>query len=77
MKEIKNDIIKKYSYKDYVIYIKETKDSYESYLQNEKYGIISLMYGISKEQNTLEDLMTILNDNIDVDIKIYQDEYED
>lgn len=77
MKEIKNDIIKKYKYKDYVIYIKETNISYEYYLQNEKYGIIELMFGVSKEQNTLEEFLEIVKDNIDIDIEYYKRENED
>ena len=77
MKEIKNDFIKKYQYEDYVIYIKETADSYEYYLQNEKYGIISLCYGVDKEKNTLEELLEICGDNIDIDIEFYKQQYED
>ena len=85
MKKIKNDIIEKYSYKDYIIYIKETDDSYESYLQNEKYGVISLMFGISKEQcfNKVHKYYTLIpfekyiEKNIEDYIKLYQSEYED
>ena len=76
MEEIKNDIIKKYKYKDYVIYIKETKNSYEYYLQNEAYGVIELMFGASKQQNTLEELLEIVKDNIDIDIEYYKRENE-
>ena len=77
MEEIKNDFIKKYSYKNYVVYIKETNESYEYYLQNESYGIIELMFGASKEATTLEDFVQIIVDNIDIDIKCYKKEYED
>ena len=77
MIEQKNDIIKKYKYNNYVIYIKETENTLESYLQNEKYGIINLMFGVSKEQNTLEELLEIVKDNIDNDIKHYKKSYED
>lgn len=77
MKEIKNDIIAKYQYKDYVIYIKETKNTYEYYVQNEKYAVSYMMYGVDKEKDTLEELLQILVDNIDVDIKFYKDHYED
>ena len=77
MIEIKNDFIKKYSYKDYVVYIKETNESYEYYLQNEAYGIIELMFGASKEQNTLEELLEIVKENIDIDIEYYKRENED
>ena len=77
MEEIKNDFIKKYSYKNYVVYIKETNISYEYYLQNEKYGIIELMFGASKENITLEELLEIVKDNIDIDIEYYKRENED
>lgn len=77
MEEIKNDFIKKYSYKDYVVYIKETKNSYEYYLQNEIYGIIELMFGVDKKQTTLEELLQIVVDNIDIDIEYYKRENED
>ena len=76
MEEIKNDFIKKYSYKNYVVYIKETNISYEYYLQNEKYGIIELMFGASKENITLEELLEIVKDNIDISIEYYKRENE-
>lgn len=80
MLECKNDFIKKYKYdkyEDYVIYIKETSHCYEYYLQNEKYGIIALMFGVNKEETTLEDFMQIIVDIIGMDIKYYKKEYED
>ncbi len=85
MEEIKNDIIKKYKYKNYVIYIKETEDSYESYLQNEDYGVISLMFGISKEQvfnkvhkyYTLIPFINLIEKNIEDYILTYKIDYED
>ena len=77
MKEIKNDFIKKYSYKDYVAYIKETNESYEYYLQNEKYGIIELMFGVDKKRTTLGNLLEIVKNSIDIDIEYYKRENED
>ncbi len=77
MKEVKNDFIEKYSYKDYVVYIKETNEAYEYYLQNEKYGIIELMFGVDKKQTTLEELLEIVKGNIDIDIEYYKRENED
>lgn len=77
MKEIKNDIIKKFVYGDYVIYIKETSSTYESYLQNEAYGVIDLMFGGTKEQNTLEEFIDLVHNNIVDYIQCYQKEYED
>ncbi len=83
MLECKNDFIKKYQYthyktkEQYVVYIKETNESYEYYLQNEKYGIIELMFALYKEQSTLEELLEIVTDNIDIDIEYYKRENED
>lgn len=77
MKEIKNDIIKKFIYGDYVIYIKETRTSYESYLQNESYSIIDLMFGVPKGQQTLEEFISLVNVNIIDYINGYKEEYED
>lgn len=77
MQEIKNDIIGKYSYKNYIIYIKETGESYEYYLQNEKYGVIYMIYGVDKEKNTLEELLQICAENIDNDIIFYKQRFED
>ena len=77
MKEIKNDIIKKFIYGDYVIYIKETSDTYESYLQNEKYGVIELMFGTPKNQQTLEEFISLVNNNIIEYIIEYREEYKE
>lgn len=83
MKEIKNDIIKKYKYKDYVVYIKDVKEdsknyeSYEFYLQNEKYGVISLMFGLMKEDCSVKEFEDLIEANIDDYIITYQNEYED
>lgn len=77
MEEIKNDIRKKYQYKGYVIYIKWNYKElcYEFYLQNEKYGIIELMFGIPRSD--INDLENIILANIDDYIKLYKEDYED
>ena len=77
MKEIENDIIKKYQYKDYVVYVKEVLDSYECYLQKECYGIIDLMFGINKDDYSLHAFEYLILANIEDYIKIYQQEIED
>ena len=77
MKEIKNGIRKKYKYKDYVVYVKwNFKDlCYEFYLQNENYGIISLMFGIPKCD--IKDMEEIIKNNLLDYIEIYKQDYED
>ena len=80
MKEIKNDIIKKYQYKEYVVYVKETKSCYEYYLQNEQYGVLTLMFGLPKSRNINNDIennIIIVYHNIENYIKTYKEEYED
>lgn len=77
MEEIKNDIRKKYEYKDYVVYVKWNYKElcYDFYLQNEKYGVISLMFGIPKSD--IEDIESIILANIEDYILIYKIDYED
>lgn len=77
MIEIENDIIKKYQYKDYVIYAKyNEKDlSYEYYLQNEEYGIIDFMFGIPKSDvDFFEEIVLYDVENY---IDNYKKEFED
>ena len=75
MKEIENDIIKKFSYKDYVVYIKETNECYESYIQNERYGVIDFMFGVRKDTNYLEDYIELVQCNIKDYIDLYKEKY--
>lgn len=77
MEELKNDIRKKYKYKEYVVYVKWNFKNlyYEFYLQNEKYGIISLMFGIPKSD--MEDMENIILANIEDYILTYKIDYED
>lgn len=81
MKEIKNDIIKKYKYENYVIYIKDTTKNnyelYEAYLQNEEYGVISLMFGALKQNQTFEQFMELVEHNLECYIGSYQEDIED
>lgn len=77
MKEIENDIIKKYKYKDYVVYVKHNREDlcYDFYLQNEIYGVIDLMFGIPTCD--IEDFEDIIESNIEDYIKIYKEDFED
>jgi hypothetical protein len=67
--------VNEYEYNNYLIYIFEDEENYELYLQNKNYGVLALMYGVPKEQNTLEELLNCYN--LDEYIQIYQEEYED
>ncbi len=80
MIEIKNEFIKEYIYRNntqYLIYIKDYNGSYEVYLQNVRYGVISLMFGVEKKNNTIDNLKEIIKNNIDDYIKQYIEDYED
>lgn len=77
MKEVRNEFIKQFIYGDYIIYIKEDSISYEGYLQNEIYGVISLMIGVPKKQNTLDELIELIENNLQSYINDYKENYED
>lgn len=81
MKEVKNDIVKKFEYNVnndiYFIYIVETKYGYGCYLQNSRYGVMSLMFGLPKEQNTLEETIEIVRNSLGDEIATYKELYEE
>ena len=77
MKEIKNKVLKTYEHGDYLIYLIDENDSYDFYLQNVKYGIISLIFGLKKTDTTLKETINIVETNLEDYIKIYQNLYED
>lgn len=76
MKEVKNDIIKKYDFLEYNIYIKDCGDSYNCYLQNKHYGIIMLMFGIAKSDSDLKQLEQMIENNLNEYIELYKEDYE-
>lgn len=80
--ERKNDFIKayqvdNYKYNDYLVYIKEDAVTYDAWLQNKNYGVMSLMFGLPNKNLTLEDFIQIVNNNIEREIKLYQELHED
>ena len=82
MIELKNPFIRAYQVDDYddnnyIVYIKEDDETYKAYLQNKNYGIISLMFGLPNKYLTLDDFITIVNKNIESEIKVYQKLHED
>lgn len=82
MIERKNNFIKKYQvdeyeYNNYIVYIKDDNDTYEAYLQNKNYGILSLMFGLPKKHIDLDKFIIIVNNNIEREIKLYQELHED
>ena len=82
MIELKNPFIRTYrvddyDYNNYIVYIKDTDYTYEAWLQNKNYGIMSLMFGLPKEHLSLKDFNGIINNNIEREIKLYQELHED
>lgn len=78
MIEVKNEFIKQFKYGEYIIYIKETNnDYYEAYIQNEKYGVISLMIGIYKKGSSLKEFIEWVENDLDNYICEYKENYED
>ena len=60
-------------YKDYLVYLYETEDTYEMYLTNKKYGIMCLVMGVNKVINPDK----LLDFNFLEDIEYYRDNFED
>lgn len=60
---------------NYLIYCMEDKESYEIYIKNKEYGILNLIIGAPKTQETLEQLLNLID--FDEEIEIYKKEYED
>lgn len=77
MKEIKDiKLLKVFEIKEnYLIYCMEDKENYEIYIKNKKYGILNLIIGAPKTQQTLEQLLNLID--FDEEIEIYKKEYED
>lgn len=83
MIEVKNDVIKKFVYKDivnnakYNIYVMEKEDCYECYIQNDEYGIMDLMFGLLREEYSLEEVIDVIKDNLLLSIISYKSNIED
>lgn len=67
--------VDEYNYNNYYYYIFEDNENYYSYIQNKNYGVLMLVYGVPKEQQTLEEFMNCYN--LDEIIQEYQELYED
>ena len=60
---------------NYYYYIFEDKENYYSYIQNKNYGVLMLVYGVPKKQQTLDEFINCYN--LDEFILEYQERYED
>lgn len=61
-------------YKDYLVYLFETEDTYEIYLTNKEYRIMFLVMGVSK---VIDPPDRLLDFNFLEDIEYYRDNFED
>lgn len=63
----------------YRLFLTEEKEEnatmYYSYLQNTRYGIISMMVGMSKKSTSYKEFKTICLNNLYEDILIYENMY--
>lgn len=66
--------VDEFGYCNYLVYFMENDDVYEVYLQNKNYGTMMFLYGVPKEQETLEDFLNCYN--FDEYIQEYQELYE-
>ncbi len=68
MKEVKNDIIKKYEVKVvddiYYVYVMEYDSYYEFYLQRYSYDTIKLMVGMLKNKYSYESMLWLVKENL-------------
>lgn len=80
MKEIENNVIKKYEYivgnDTYYIYVINNETFYEFYLQNKDYGVMTLMYGLRKDTG-IDNCIAIIEEHLLDFINDYKEEHED
>lgn len=78
MKEVKNDVIKKYEVKVvddiYYVYVVEHDSYYEFYLQRYSYGTIRLMVGILKNKYSYESMLKMVKEDLIDYIHQYRDD---
>lgn len=75
IKLIKVFQVNEFEYCNYYYYIFEDEENYYSYIQNKNYGVLMLVYGTPKGQQTLKEFINCYN--LDEYIQEYQEEYED
>lgn len=77
MKKIKDiKLLKVFEIKEnYLIYCMEDKENYEIYIKNKKYGMLDLIIGAPKTQQTLEQLLNLID--FEKEIEIYKKKCED
>lgn len=63
--DITNYTTKTYEYGDYLVDIVTTDTDYESWIQAKGYGTKHIMFGMPKEQQSLEEFMNIVEANIE------------
>lgn len=69
---------KTYTYtRTFNIDITETDELFEAWICEERVGMKSYMFGISKENHTFEEMVDLVEGNIDEHIRLYLDELDE
>lgn len=67
--------LREYRKGNYYIIIKATLDDFEAYIQEEKCGIIEMMFGIAKKDILYWEFIELVEKNLDDYIEYYEEEY--
>lgn len=77
MERIENLIRETYRHGECIIEISETEDSYDAYIGRPTYGDKHFMFGCPKEQQTMEEFVSLVSLNADRYANFYEEEKED
>lgn len=75
LKKIDKTLVAAYAYEDYRIEILEMDGEYEAWLQHKDYGVKDLMFGAMKEQTSLDEFVTAVENELDKYIETYEESY--
>lgn len=71
----KTSNITTYSYGEFLVDVTDKLEEYEAFIYHKDYGVKDLMFGVSKDQNTLDEFMEIVFYNLPKHIDTYKSEY--
>ena len=66
-----------YEHRGFLVDIVTTGETYEAWLSREEYGVKSLMFGVPKEQQSLDEFLEIVEANLYEYEEGYDREYAD
>lgn len=64
-----------YEHGEFLVDIVTTSDTYEAWIYREEYGVKNLMFGVPKEQQTLDVFLEIVAANVEEYGANYDEEY--